>query len=298
MFNWTSTYIVNSNLDSSGKAKWSAQTEDTANGILGSFYFKRGMNFVKPNVVSIFKRASSDPVLAKAKFTMSNDGVGLYRLGLYIRLSGSQNSYYSNDFVFKGKPLYFEYEIKDAGETAAELAARVVRLIKKIQVMYDNKYVDVSANGSDLTVTGTTEYQLFTKAEIEKFNPNAGLNGGEFEVTKAALDKGHEDYDGVNEITKSKEGFGTYTHLLKDLRLPTMEAIRFGGINQEELPVPGAKYHQYIVTYCVERGIMGGDAIGDTVKSRTSHVFFVKADIAADFEAALANAGKVEAVTK
>ena len=47
---------------------------------------------------------------------------------------------------------------------------------------------------------------------------------------------------------KSKEGFGTYWMILKDLRLPTMEARRFAGINEEELPVPGAKYNEYIIT--------------------------------------------------
>ena len=102
MFKWTNTLIVNSNLDSSGKAKWSAQPADTASGVEGSFEFKRVNKFLKPNVVHIYKRAASDPVLGKVTFTMDNQGVGNYRVALYIRLSGSQNSYYSNDFVFKG----------------------------------------------------------------------------------------------------------------------------------------------------------------------------------------------------
>jgi Lrp/AsnC family leucine-responsive transcriptional regulator len=34
MFKWTNTLIVNSNLDSSGKAKWSAQPEDTGSGVI------------------------------------------------------------------------------------------------------------------------------------------------------------------------------------------------------------------------------------------------------------------------
>ena len=105
MFKWTNTLIVNSNLDSSGKPKWSAQAEDTGSGVVGSFEFKRVNKFLKPNVVAIYKKEASDPVLGKVTFTMSNQGVGNYRVALYIRLSGSQNSYYSNDFVFKGKPL-------------------------------------------------------------------------------------------------------------------------------------------------------------------------------------------------
>ena len=81
--------------------------------------------------------------------------------------------------------------------------------------------------------------------------------------------------------------------ILKDLRLPTLEARRFAGINEEELPVPGAKYNEYIINYCVNRGIMGGDAVGEVTRSLTTHVFYVKQDLAADFEAALAKIGTI-----
>lgn len=83
MFKWTNTLIVNSNLDSSGKAKWSAQPEDTGSGVVGSFEFKRVNKFLKPNVVHIYKRAASDPVLGKVTFTMDNQGVGNYRVALH-----------------------------------------------------------------------------------------------------------------------------------------------------------------------------------------------------------------------
>ena len=143
------------------------------------------------------------------------------------------------------------------------------------------------------------EYQLFTKAEIQKFNPdlNTALVGGEFETIATALPADDPDYDGQNTIVKSKEGFGTYWMILKDLRLPTLEARRFAALNEEELPVAGAKYNQYTIYYCKERGIMGGDAVGEVTKSMTTHVFYVKEDLAADFEAALGNIGTVEAIT-
>ena len=143
------------------------------------------------------------------------------------------------------------------------------------------------------------EYQLFTKAEIQKFDPtlNTALVGGEFVTIATALPADDPDYDGVNTIVKSKEGFGTYWMILKDLRLPTLEARRFAALNEEELPVAGAKYNQYTIYYCKERGIMGGDAVGEVTKSMTTHVFYVKEDLAADFEAALGNIGTVEAIT-
>lgn len=299
MFKWTNTLIVNSNLDSSGKAKWSAQPEDTGNGVVGSFEFKRVNKFLKPNVVHIYKRAASDPVLGKVTFTMDNQGVGNYRVALYIRLSGSQNSYYSNDFVFKGKPLMYEFAVKDASATAADIAKEAARVIEKIQTIYGDHWIKASANGNNLVIEGMDEYQLFTKAEIQKFDPtlNTALVGGEFVTIATALPADDPDYDEVNTIDKSKEGFGTYWMILKDLRLPTLEARRFAALNEEELPVAGAKYNQYTIYYCKERGIMGGDAVGEVTKSMTTHVFYVKEDLAADFEAALGNIGTVEAIT-
>lgn len=299
MFKWTNTLIVNSNLDSSGKAKWSAQPADTASGVEGSFEFKRVNKFLKPNVVHIYKRAASDPVLGKVTFTMDNQGVGNYRVALYIRLSGSQNSYYSNDFVFKGKPLMYEFAVKDASATAADTAKEAARVIEKIQTIYRDHWIKASANGNNLVIEGMDEYQLFTKAEIQKFDPtlNTALVGGEFVTIATALPADDPDYDGVNTIVKSKEGFGTYWMILKDLRLPTLEARRFAALNEEELPVAGAKYNQYTIYYCKERGIMGGDAVGEVTKSMTTHVFYVKEDLAADFEAALGNIGTVEAIT-
>lgn len=299
MFKWTNTLIVNSNLDSSGKAKWSAQPEDTGSGVVGSFEFKRVNKFLKPNVVHIYKRAASDPVLGKVTFTMDNQGVGNYRVALYIRLSGSQNSYYSNDFVFKGKPLMYEFAVKDASATAADIAKEAARVIEKIQTIYGDHWIKASANGNNLVIEGTDEYQLFTKAEIQKFDStlNTALVGGEFVTIATALPADDPDYDGVNTIVKSKEGFGTYWMILKDLRLPTLEARRFAALNEEELPVAGAKYNQYTIYYCKERGIMGGDAVGEVTKSMTTHVFYVKEDLAADFEAALGNIGTVEAIT-
>lgn len=299
MFKWTNTLIVNSNLDSSGKAKWSAQPEDTGSGVVGSFEFKRVNKFLKPNVVHIYKRAASDPVLGKVTFTMDNQGVGNYRVALYIRLSGSQNSYYSNDFVFKGHPLMYEFAVKDASATAADIAKEAARVIEKIQTIYGDRWIKASANGNNLVIEGMDEYQLFTKAEIQKFDPtlNTALVGGEFVTIATALPADDPDYDGVNTIVKSKEGFGTYWMILKDLRLPTLEARRFAALNEEELPVAGAKYNQYTIYYCKERGIMGGDAVGEVTKSMTTHVFYVKEDLAADFEAALGNIGTVEAIT-
>ena len=99
-------------------------------------------------------------------------------------------------------------------------------------------------------------------------------------------------------ITKCVNGFGTYDQILKDLRLPTMEARRWEAVNKEELPIPGTLYNQYTIDYCVDRGILGTDAVGNVVKSLTHHVFFVPQALASTFEGKLTTAGITDLLDK
>jgi hypothetical protein len=92
-------------------------------------------------------------------------------------------------------------------------------------------------------------------------------------------------------IVQGREGFGTYTHLMKDLRLPTAANTNWLAVNQEERPVPGALYNQYTIEYVKPRGIMGQSAVGMLATSSTLHVFYVKQDLVANFEAAMVAAG-------
>ena len=41
------------------------------------------------------------------------------------------------------------------------------------------------------------------------------------------------------------------------------------------MPIPGAHYNQYTIHYCVDRGPLGLNAVGDNVKSVTTVVFYV-----------------------
>lgn len=305
MFQYIGTYVVNSNKDISGKPKWTAQEEDTMQDppVKGSFNFKRVNKFYKDNVYgNIFKRTAYNPTMATVQFTIENDGVGLYRIALDIRYSGNRNSFYANDLVFQGKPMWIEYEIKDNGDTAADIAAQIVKNAQKYNKVFDNKIFSISAAGNIVTITAIDEYERFLKADIEKLQVDPSVCSCADTCTcryvpikKATLADDPEN-DGENTITQGKEGFGTFTHISKDLRLPTMEARRFAGINQEELPVPGALYNQYTLNYCKNRDILGSDAVGMPVKSVTTHVFFVRQDISDEFEAALANIGTIEEV--
>lgn len=295
MFQFTSTTIINSNVDlASKKALWSKQDSPA------SFNVKRNLKFLKSNVVAMYKNEATDPVLAKATLDLSNLPVeeGIYRIAMYIRLSGSQNSYYANDMLFKGKPLYIEFT-KKKDEKAAEVAKKVEAIAKKYFLMvYENDIVKVSANDTKVEINAIDEYQRFTKMDVEYFNPEAGAfasccsNMGEFQVVASAKEANDPEYDGKNTIVQGKEGFGTYTHLMKDFRLPTAANTRWNKIIVDETPIFGAKYNQYIIEYAVNRGIMGGDAVGELTRSKTIHVFYVNQAVAAEFEQAMAVLGE------
>jgi hypothetical protein len=127
MFQFTSTTVINANKDYVSGAEPLFEAEEASNGKPASVNVKRHLKFKKPNVVSITKAAYTAPKIAKATLDFSALGVteGTFRIAMYIKLSqGSANSYYANDLVFKGKPLYIEFVWKK-GETAATVAAKV-----------------------------------------------------------------------------------------------------------------------------------------------------------------------------
>ena len=99
----------------------------------------------------------------------------------------------------------------------------------------------------------------------------------------------HKADDAVVEEVKGVNGFGTYSQLLKDLRLPTAANNHWLSVNKDEMPIVGALYTQFIITYyapsCANPSFT---AVGNRSMSETTHVFWVREDLVADFEAVLA----------
>ena len=275
MFQYTNTIVLNSLTDeASGLEKVQASE--------GLLKVLRVNDFKKGNIVAVYKQEAVQAVNGSVTFATLPNEDGLFRINLYVRLSGSQNSYYSNDMVFKGRPFVYEFK---GNTTATDLVA----IIKNINQLYGDKFLKVEVSGSGVKFTGDN-YALFTVAKIEKFVQDnsvfPSINGGTWEEVSKGT------------ITKCVNGFGTYDQILKDLRLPTMEARRWEAVNKEELPIPGTLYNQYTIDYCVDRGILGTDAVGDVVKSLTHHVFFVPQALASTFEGKLTTAGITDLLDK
>ena len=303
MFQFTTTNVINSNKDfTTGKDLWTVKDASGSNPAILSV--KRVANFNANNVIAIYKAVASDAEFAKATIDLaqvSGTQGEAFRLRIYVGLSqASQNSLYSNDLQYKGKPLAVDFVWAD---TAANTAANLIKIINKYQMLvYSQKLLNATANSTFVTIEATDEYQRFRTLNIEKIDMDAYHGMGDSVVVRSLEDLSEKTTNA--QVTNSaegyfigKEGFGTYPFLLHNLRLPTHARTRFMAINQDETPIVGAKYNQYTIYYCVDRGILGNNAVGDLVKSRTTHVFYVKQDLASTFETALAKIGTVTTVT-
>lgn len=302
MFQFTTTNVINSNKDyTTGKPLWSAQEADSDKP--ASFNVKRVSKFLGPNVVSIYKAEANDPEMAKVTVDLSQisgtDGES-YRLSVYIGLTqASQESRYANDLILKGKPFTVDFVWKTS---AADVAKNLVKIINKYAVMvYGEKLLNVSYSGAYLTIEAVNEYQRFRKVNIEKFDKDAYFGRGEYNAVRTLENLSEQTSNAaltgtVEGYFVGKEGFGTYSYLLHNLRIPTAMRTRAFGVNLDENPIIGAKYNQYTIRYCADRGVLGTNAVGDTVKSVTTHVFYVNQSVASEFEEALTKIAPTEGI--
>ena len=245
------------------------------------------------------------------------------RVVLYVGLSmNSQDSFYANDLVYKGKPLFVEFPVKK-GENATAIAAKAAAIAKKYFLFTaQEKILDVVADNGNLTFKGVNGYQQIKKAVLQVFDPEAKsidccANQGDYidKVTgvpvmyeinaEEPVNDGdpavgdvvslHKVYDGANgtslaqdgsevEILPGLEAFGDYNWIIHNLRLPTLANTNFWAPTKEEMPAPGASYVQVIIRMCKEREGIVGEIVGAKVKSVTTHVLYVNSVCYNDFK--------------
>ena len=242
------------------------------------------------------KQAYVAPVKAKATVTLPSAS-GIYRIAMYIRLRNNNNPYFSNDWVFKGKPLYVEF---NGGDTAAQIVSRAK---KYMLAQYGYNLVDFSTDEEKLVITAHDQWEMFVDQDnndgvrVEKL---VTVDTSGKVVTGASSLPTHEafvpDTTAVVDINNGTEAFGDFVHIVKDLRLPTAANRRWQGIAEgdvmgdepnDDKPLPTGKYTQYTIQYTSERGVQQQSALGGLGVSRTVHVFYVESAAVAAFEAAL-----------
>lgn len=306
MLNFTTTTFVNDGAKVHGlKGKGLRKTDGTKGD---KFYVDWGPNLYidDEHCPKLLKKTEYvAPQLAKATITLTGlDSSKLYRIAIYIRLRNNNSSFYSNQYIHKGKPFIIDFSAKEAGATPATYVAN---LIKKYELFtYGEPLLNAKAtSGTVLTLEATDQWQFFATQE-----DGAGVEIQELVITDIAgndvttLDQPYygetfEDFvkstKGSVVIDNGKEGFGDFAHIIKDLRLPTYPNTRWEGIatssRNDDKPNPTGRYTQYTIQYDSERGIQQQSALGGLATSRTIHVFWVESAAVSAFDAALSAVG-------
>lgn len=295
MFQFTTTTVINSAKD------YTNPSVDLFKGDSKYFDVKRVNRFKVKNIRSVYKqdpvaqsnaKATIDMAKVKETLTANKATKGTFRVEIYVHLAQSNNNpLYSNTWVVKGRPWTFEFSATST-EVAGDIVDKVIKMITKFKLFtMDTEQLKATKEDTKLVLTAQDPYQIFSKVELQYFDPSIGTTTG------CCTPRGEyapvENYGVTNvaTITPGNEGFGTFEWIMRNLRLPTAEQTRWNALYQDDRPMVGATYTQYTLEYCENRGILGGDAVGEETKSVTTHVFFVNQNVKTQFEAALTAAG-------
>lgn len=278
MFQYTTTTVINSALDSNGVTpKYS--------GDANAFKVTRVGTFKKDNIKSVYERAYSAPIKEVATITVPSVTAGkVIRLEVDVRLSQNTYSEYANSYLYFKKPVVVEV-IATADEAAN--AAALAKQVAGLQDRFGESYIKATNAGAVITLAAKNQYQRFHNAEIseEVLSPNS-LVQPEYKVVST---------DFVVTVP-GKVGFGDDAYMIASIMVPTTENTRVFGINQEERPILGGNYSQFTLRYDIPKD--SNDGIWTGARSITTHVFYVKSDLVNAFKAEIAKTfPDVETVT-
>ena len=284
--NFQTQTIINSNLDpDSGKGVVLFESKkETVDGVEKDIVrVKRDFLFVKDNVDCIRKRKGYAAELCEATIDFTkltsvvptDHAVNYLRLDIYIGIEGAEPYIYSTPWYHKGKPFWVEFIVKK-GDKAEDIANRVEKTIKSNHIFQvDKDLIKVANDGKGkLTLEGATEYQRFRKIEINIFEANADYADLVTELNPNKVVAS----DAIALVTKGKNAFGTYSQIVKDLRLPTAANYQWLATRKVEIPIVGAVYNQYIIEYHAPANSHPLSVVGGRLDSHTTHVFWVKND--------------------
>lgn len=299
--NFQTQTIINSNLDpDSGKGVvlFESKKENVDGVQKDVLKIKRDFLFVKDNVDCIRRRKGYSAELCEATIDFAkltsvvptDHAVNYLRLDIYLGVEGAEPYIYSTPWHHKGKPFWVEF-IAKKDDTAKALADRLEKAIKSNHMFQVDKDLIKVANDGEgkITLTGATEYQRFRKVTINIFEEAADDEVAAMNPNKV------QDTDPIALVKFGKNAFGTYSQIIKDLRLPTAANYQWSAIRQVETPIVGATYNQYIIEYHAPANSHPLSVVGGRLDSYTTHVFWVKndADLVSVWETALKTVGTI-----
>lgn len=275
MYQFTTTNIINSSLDSNGvTAKFA--------GSATQLKVARVNTFLKDNIVSIYKRAYRVGVKEIAQVTIPVITAGLVaRLDVDVRLAQQTNSEYASTHLYFSKPVVIEVI---ATGTAATDATALAAQVNKLKDRFGFSYITATTSGADVILTATDTNQRIESIKILKeagYTDNSLVEPKYTDVTASTF----------SVTTAGSAGFGDDDWMAQRVKIPTMENTRKFGISADERPVIGGNYTQYTLRYSITKDGTDGIVSGGT--SVTTHVFYVLSSLVSSFEAAIIATGKI-----
>lgn len=302
--NFQTQTIINSNLDPDSSALNGAGAENTwlykavkekIDGVeTDVLKIKRDFVFAKEGIKAVRMRKGYDAVACEAVINFADiaeiqptteQPKKYCRLDIYLGVEGAEPFIYATPWVQKGMPFWVEFTVTN--DNKGKIAEVVASMIKKNHLfLVDKDLLTVEASGNELILTGNTEYQRFRNVEVRTFSATDDYAELAAELGGTAIEL----------VERGKNSFGTYSQIVKDLRLPTAANYQWTHIRQVETPIVGAIYDQFIVEYCAPASNDGLAAVGQRLESHTTHVFWVNQAESDNFKAELEKVATVEDV--
>ena len=194
----------------------------------------------------------------------------------------------------KGKPFSIGFgPVTITKDSIVEDAAKAIvkNLVKNAtNAIYGKRLFKLTAYGeTSVVLEGTSEFQRFNFINVAVDDSSEEVLVSDYNFFFENEDSG---VSGIKLDERGQNGFGTYLYMIRNLQLPTVHNTRWLHLREDEKPVVGAKYTQYIVNYCAPSMANPGlTVVGQHNMSATTHVFWVNEAIVADFEKFLTAAG-------
>lgn len=262
MFQFTREIIVN-------PGKEMKLITDSVSGEKGLFISHVG-TYMASKITKLLKVAYRGETKDKKTIAYSTPTANDIRLEIRVGLVGDVEASYANAYTWFNKPLTICIH-KGTDIDGA------VNLINSVLSKSDHPFLKVTKESTKIAIEATDCYQRILDIKLEKFVPRSASfpYEGTYEDLKAT----------VVTVSNGDEGHGTPWQILKNLRLPTIENLKFAGLNQEENPIPGQEYTLYEITYnSGPRNIGGFDVVGQEAKSITTHRFWMAKGMTADVD--------------
>lgn len=286
MFDYTHEVIINGNVGTqTGNARIGTY-DDVALGVKHLVIERAGdyrSDLIFPRGEGVvFKTPGYNGTLATLTVTApaSLTAGDVLQFSVFVKLldPAAISEYAYPNWASFGKPLVVGFTHKNGGVFADELLAAL-----KEAIPYNNKFVTVAKSGTSVVLTASMFGMEFESAKLEKLVEGAcdGCTFDKYELVE----------DGYT-TTATVIPFGTGEKLVENYHFPTYSNVRYAALNGDDAPIPGAIYTMYSFAYDSPRPGFGGlSGVGQKVDAVTRHIFWVKSDVVAAFDAALSACG-------